>query len=87
MALLSTLNTFELVQTLKYFLLKVLKIMYPLQMSFELMPTVFTTLHLRIGNGDGNEIERYSVIELSSKVLDSPDRLRDTMVHEMCHGK
>ena len=33
-----------------------------------------------------NEYERYSIIELSSKVLDSPDRLRDTMVHEMCHA-
>ena len=31
-------------------------------------------------------VERFSVIELSSKVLDSPDRLRDTLIHEMCHA-
>ena len=29
---------------------------------------------------------RASKIELSSKVLDSADRLRDTLVHEMCHA-
>jgi len=29
---------------------------------------------------------RSSRIELSSKVLDSGDRLRDTLVHEMCHA-
>jgi SprT-like family len=30
--------------------------------------------------------ERLSRIELSTKVLDSADRLRDTLVHEMCHA-
>ena len=34
----------------------------------------------------GKVVERFSVIELSSKVLDSPDRLRDTLIHEMCHA-
>ncbi|XP_022692926.1 acidic repeat-containing protein-like isoform X2 [Varroa jacobsoni] len=29
---------------------------------------------------------KYSEIELSTKVLDRPDRLRDTLVHEMCHA-
>ncbi|XP_010895043.1 acidic repeat-containing protein [Esox lucius] len=29
---------------------------------------------------------RYARIELSEKVCDSPDRLRDTLVHEMCHA-
>ncbi|TRY67449.1 hypothetical protein TCAL_03735 [Tigriopus californicus] len=29
---------------------------------------------------------RFSSIELSSKVLDSSDRLRDTLIHEMCHA-
>ena len=29
--------------------------------------------------------ERYSEIRLSIKVLDSADRLRDTLIHEMCH--
>ena len=28
---------------------------------------------------------RYSRIEFSSKVIDSCDRLRDTLIHEMCH--
>ncbi|RZB38782.1 acidic repeat-containing protein-like, partial [Asbolus verrucosus] len=31
-------------------------------------------------------IERAVRIVLSTKVLDSPDRLRDTLVHEMCHA-
>uniref|UniRef100_A0A8C1YDU6 Acidic repeat-containing protein-like n=1 Tax=Cyprinus carpio TaxID=7962 RepID=A0A8C1YDU6_CYPCA len=30
--------------------------------------------------------ERYARIELSVKVCDSADRLRDTLVHEMCHA-
>ena len=29
---------------------------------------------------------RASKIELSPKVLDSSDRLRDTLIHEMCHA-
>ncbi len=29
---------------------------------------------------------RYCQIELSSKVLDSAERLRDTLLHEMCHA-
>ncbi|KAG7464941.1 hypothetical protein MATL_G00170980 [Megalops atlanticus] len=33
--------------------------------------------------GGGN---RYARIELSEKVCDSADRLRDTLVHEMCHA-
>ncbi|CAL8263486.1 unnamed protein product [Lota lota] len=33
--------------------------------------------------GGGN---RYTRIELSEKVCDSADRLRDTLVHEMCHA-
>ena len=34
------------------------------------------------------EIEevRASKIDLSTKVLDSSDRLRDTLIHEMCHA-
>ncbi|XP_061783648.2 germ cell nuclear acidic protein [Nerophis lumbriciformis] len=32
---------------------------------------------------DGN---RYARIELSEKVCDSADRLRDTLIHEMCHA-
>ena len=29
---------------------------------------------------------RLSKIELSTKVLDSADRLRDTLIHELCHA-
>ncbi|XP_046817725.1 acidic repeat-containing protein isoform X1 [Vespa crabro] len=29
---------------------------------------------------------RTSTIELSTKVLDAPNRLRDTLIHEMCHA-
>jgi len=36
-------------------------------------------------NGQAIE-ERISKIELSSKVIDSADRLRDTLIHEMCHA-
>ncbi|XP_076269990.1 uncharacterized protein LOC143202392 [Rhynchophorus ferrugineus] len=32
------------------------------------------------------KIERVAKISLSSKVLDSPERLRDTLIHEMCHA-
>lgn len=31
-------------------------------------------------------IERYVQIDLASKVLDTADRLRDTLIHEMCHA-
>ncbi|XP_044266806.1 acidic repeat-containing protein-like [Tribolium madens] len=31
-------------------------------------------------------IERHATIVLSSKVLDTADRLRDTLIHEMCHA-
>jgi len=33
-----------------------------------------------------NIVTRTSRIELSSKVIDSGDRLRDTLIHEMCHA-
>ena len=45
-----------------------------------------TTVLFSCRIGSSNEFERYSVIQLSPKVLDSPDMLRDTMVHEMCHA-
>ncbi|NXK85920.1 ACRC protein, partial [Formicarius rufipectus] len=34
----------------------------------------------------GPEAERYARIELSEKVCDSADRLRDTLIHELCHA-
>ena len=33
-----------------------------------------------------DEPKRTARILLSTKVLDSPDRLRDTLIHEMCHA-
>ena len=36
-------------------------------------------------NAEPEEI-RASKIDLSTKVLDSSDRLRDTLIHEMCHA-
>ncbi|XP_026704539.1 acidic repeat-containing protein [Athene cunicularia] len=38
------------------------------------------------GQTDGPEGKRYARIELSEKVCDSADRLRDTLVHEACHA-
>ncbi|OXB79661.1 UNVERIFIED_CONTAM: hypothetical protein H355_011047 [Colinus virginianus] len=38
------------------------------------------------GQTKGPELQRYARIELSEKVCDSADRLRDTLIHEMCHA-
>ncbi|KAM4660911.1 germ cell nuclear acidic protein isoform 2-T2 [Amazona ochrocephala] len=38
------------------------------------------------GLTEGPEAKRYARIELSEKVCDSADRLRDTLVHEACHA-
>ncbi|XP_074963035.1 germ cell nuclear acidic protein [Phalacrocorax aristotelis] len=38
------------------------------------------------GQTEGPEAKRYARIELSEKVCDSADRLRDTLVHEACHA-
>ncbi|NXP45203.1 ACRC protein, partial [Heliornis fulica] len=38
------------------------------------------------GQTAGPEARRYARIELSEKVCDSADRLRDTLVHEVCHA-
>ncbi|XP_042663343.1 acidic repeat-containing protein isoform X2 [Tyto alba] len=38
------------------------------------------------GQTDGPDAKRYARIELSEKVCDSADRLRDTLVHEACHA-
>ncbi|XP_010072349.1 PREDICTED: acidic repeat-containing protein [Pterocles gutturalis] len=38
------------------------------------------------GQTHGPEGKRYARIELSEKVCDSADRLRDTLVHEACHA-
>ncbi|NXI38178.1 ACRC protein, partial [Galbula dea] len=38
------------------------------------------------GQKEGPEAQRYARIELSERVCDSADRLRDTLVHELCHA-
>ncbi|NWS76957.1 ACRC protein, partial [Crotophaga sulcirostris] len=38
------------------------------------------------GQTVGSEAKRYARIELSEKVCDSADRLRDTLIHEVCHA-
>ncbi|KAM9600753.1 germ cell nuclear acidic protein isoform 3-T3 [Morphnus guianensis] len=38
------------------------------------------------GQTEGPKAKRYARIELSEKVCDSADRLRDTLVHEACHA-
>ncbi|NXA04615.1 ACRC protein, partial [Sapayoa aenigma] len=38
------------------------------------------------GQTQGPEAKRYARIELSEKVCDSADRLRDTLIHEVCHA-
>lgn len=35
---------------------------------------------------NSGDVLRTSRIVLSSKILDTPDRLRDTLIHEMCHA-
>ncbi|KFQ37746.1 Acidic repeat-containing protein, partial [Mesitornis unicolor] len=38
------------------------------------------------GQTEGPEAKRYARIELSEKVCDSAERLRDTLIHEACHA-
>ncbi|XP_027685133.2 acidic repeat-containing protein isoform X5 [Chelonia mydas] len=38
------------------------------------------------GQTKSPEVQRYARIELSEKVCDSADRLRDTLIHEICHA-
>ncbi|NWI84396.1 ACRC protein, partial [Pitta sordida] len=38
------------------------------------------------GQTERPEAKRYARIELSEKVCDSADRLRDTLIHEICHA-
>ncbi|NXI80000.1 ACRC protein, partial [Rhipidura dahli] len=38
------------------------------------------------GQREGPEGKRYARVELSEKVCDSADRLRDTLIHEVCHA-
>lgn len=47
--------------------------------------TAGTTTNRLIKNARGDRI-RTSTIKLSSKVVDGPQRLRDTLIHELCHA-
>ncbi|CAH1643947.1 unnamed protein product [Spodoptera littoralis] len=47
--------------------------------------TAGTTTNRMIKNAKGERI-RTSTIKLSTKVLDRPQRLRDTLIHELCHA-
>ncbi|CAD7697766.1 unnamed protein product [Ostreobium quekettii] len=47
--------------------------------------THFKLRRLRVPGGD-DEVKHIATIELSSKVLDSYERLRKTLAHEMCHA-
>ncbi|XP_049881937.1 uncharacterized protein LOC126377923 [Pectinophora gossypiella] len=51
----------------------------------KLRSTAGTTTNRLIKNASGDRI-RTSSVKLSSKVVDGPQRLRDTLVHELCHA-
>lgn len=58
----------------------------PLLWNSRLTKTAGFCVQRKIRCNDQEEEERLSKIELSSKVIDSADRLRDTLIHEMCHA-
>ncbi|XP_075986973.1 uncharacterized protein LOC142983794 isoform X2 [Anticarsia gemmatalis] len=57
----------------------------PILWDTKLRTTAGTTTNRLIKNSRGERI-RTSSIKLSSKVLDAPARLRDTLIHELCHA-
>ncbi|KAG6460498.1 hypothetical protein O3G_MSEX012023 [Manduca sexta] len=57
----------------------------PIVWDTKLRSTAGTTTNRRIKTAKGDRI-RTSSIKLSTKVLDAPERLRDTLIHEMCHA-
>ncbi|XP_026733919.1 acidic repeat-containing protein [Trichoplusia ni] len=57
----------------------------PILWDTKLRTTAGTTTNRLIKNSKGDRI-RSSSIKLSTKVLDGPQRLRDTLIHEMCHA-
>ena len=54
--------------------------------SKRLQTTAGLTRLKRVREGGGEEARRIATIELSTKCLDSSDRLRSTLLHEMCHA-
>ncbi|KAJ2940985.1 hypothetical protein O0L34_g13111 [Tuta absoluta] len=51
----------------------------------KLRSTAGTTTNRLIKNSKGDRL-RSSSIKLSTKVVDGPQRLRDTLIHELCHA-
>ena len=58
----------------------------PLLWNARLTKSAGVCIQRKIRLNDDIEEQRISKIELSTKVIDSPDRLRDTLIHEMCHA-
>ncbi|RVE48723.1 hypothetical protein evm_006617 [Chilo suppressalis] len=57
----------------------------PILWDAKLRSTAGTTTNRLLKNSKG-ERRRTSTIKLSTKVLDGPQRLRDTLIHELCHS-
>ncbi|XP_072252556.1 germ cell nuclear acidic protein [Leuresthes tenuis] len=58
----------------------------PINMSVTWNKKMRKTAGYCITGQERNGGSRYARIELSEKVCDSADRLRDTLIHEMCHA-
>ncbi|XP_041984235.1 uncharacterized protein LOC121736850 [Aricia agestis] len=57
----------------------------PILWDSKLRSTAGTTTNRLIKTASGDRI-RTSSVKLSTKVLDTPQRLRDTLIHELCHA-
>ncbi|CAH2060906.1 unnamed protein product, partial [Iphiclides podalirius] len=57
----------------------------PIIWDTKLRSTAGTTTNRLIKSSKGDRI-RTSSIKLSTKVVDAPQRLRDTLIHELCHA-
>ncbi|CAG5037933.1 unnamed protein product [Parnassius apollo] len=57
----------------------------PIIWDTKLRSTAGTTTNRQVKNAKGDRI-RTSSIKLSTKVVDAPQRLRDTLIHELCHA-
>ncbi|XP_026760326.2 uncharacterized protein LOC113519424 [Galleria mellonella] len=57
----------------------------PILWDSKLRSTAGTTTNRLLKNSKGDR-RRTSSIKLSTKVIDTPQRLRDTLIHELCHA-
>ncbi|XP_059051479.1 germ cell nuclear acidic protein-like [Achroia grisella] len=57
----------------------------PILWDSKLRSTAGTTTNRLLKNSKGDR-RRTSSVKLSTKVLDTPQRLRDTLIHELCHA-